>query len=293
MKCQNCGYEFNGKYCPMCGTENETTINNVNTANTQPMPQQNVQQNLNPNAVNQAGQDFPHLDSNGINQQTVQYQNANLSQQSILQPEKKSKAKIATIVIASVIATVVFAGIVINVVSAGFDKSIIGTLMGFSNEVENTSQENAFMAEQYGAKYKIGEKAKMNSSSVKIKSISVVDEDETYDALPISDSICISVLAEIENKTDADVSFESVFRVQPTDDMSVYFDEIYSYNSVNQIFDFQDDHYQVKANDTKVIEYRYQISKYADSIFMIYEGYHFETDEIDMCMFEIDVPAKK
>ena len=330
MKCHNCGFETDSKYCPMCGAP--AMINNANNGNTASVdtvsqkttlqsvhqqmntntqvnyqqsvkpqvntnPQVNYQQsfeptpNMQPNTsdanMNQTAQNFPSFES-AANPQSAYFQNTNA------QTGKKSKAKVLSIVISSFLAVVILSGVIINIVSASSNKSITKTLAGMSEETESNLVE--FYTDMYGLPKQVGETKVMDSSSVKIKSVSIKDSIESFSPVDRKDYLCLSLVVEITNNTNEIQSFEDVLDVRAADDMEVHFNELYKSNVIINYDDFDNSqayqYYNIESNQTKIIEYQFSVSKYAESVMVLYSFWGSESENSDNCMFEIDVPTQ-
>ena len=297
MKCHNCGFETDSKFCPMCGTPASINDTDNNKPSVDTVPKQSkpdIQENISNTNMNNNAQDFTSFESATTPQPIAQNPQSAYFQKT--QTEKNSKAKVLTIVISSVLAVVILSGVIINIVSSGFDKSLTKTLSNMSEDSFEDVDSIKFYSEMYGQPYKIGEKVNMDSSSVKIKSATVKDASESFSPVDKKDYLCLSLVVEITNNTNETQPFDGIFNVRPVDDMNIYFSELpkeedgFLYDETTDSF-LPGFYYEVEAKQTKCIEYQFSVSKYAESVAVLY-NFIDKNDALERCMFEIDVPAK-
>ncbi|MEE1219688.1 MAG: zinc ribbon domain-containing protein [Ruminococcus sp.] len=288
MKCSNCGFETEDKFCSMCGT---STLQNNNvdndTAGVNTVPQHSGQQSF---------QSAPNMqqDLNNINQNAQSFPSIDSAENTNTYTDKKSKSNVLPIVISSVLAVVILSGIVINIVSSAFDKSLTKTLTNMSEETVVAVDDMQFYIDNYGQPHKIGEKVEMSSSSVKIESATIKDSAESFSPINDKVAICLSLMVEITNDADDAIDFEEHLLASPSDDWTINFDKIRKPNE-NYLDDeytgsyFADSYYCIEPKQTKTMEYQFAVSKYAETVIVKYIIWNNDSNSYDDCMFEIDI----
>lgn len=237
MKCPNCGFNCDDKYCAMCGTKMpEQVVNsNSNPYESAPINNNNFQsENINqpntpdfgagfgnPNPYNQPQPPINNANSYPNNFQgsapnmpqgrmpvplaypaPPQYSNA---------PKKKSKA--LPIILTCLIAAVIVAGAVISVYSAcTYNKSIITDLLGENSE----NYDDLYIDDEYypdaeyiedSQSHKIGETKELSDCKV---TLTRMEKDKSADESKTGNSRTKYVF-EIENTTDEYMSFTDVY----------------------------------------------------------------------------------
>ena len=237
MKCPNCGFNCDDKYCAMCGTKMpEQVVNsNSNPYESAPMNNNNFQsENINqpntpdfgagfgnPNPYNQ-----PQPPVNNVNSYPNNFQGSapNMPQarmpvppaypappQYSNAPKKKSKA--LPIILTCLIAAVIVAGAVISIYSAcTYNKSIITDLLGENSE----NYDDLYIDDEYYPDteyiddvetHKIGETKELSDCKV---TLTGMEKDKSADESETGNSRTKFVF-EIENTTDEYMSFTDVY----------------------------------------------------------------------------------
>lgn len=237
MKCPNCGFNCDNKYCAMCGTKMpEQVVNsNSNPYESAPINNNNFQSgNINqpntpdfgagfgnPNPYNQ-----PQPPVNNANSYPNNFQGSapNMPQgrmpvppaypappQYSNAPKKKSKA--LPIILTCLIAAVIVAGAVISIYSAcTYNKSIITDLLGENSE----NYDDLYIDDEYYPDteyiddvetHKIGETKELSDCKV---TLTGMEKDKSADESETGNSRTKFVF-EIENTTDEYMSFTDVY----------------------------------------------------------------------------------
>lgn len=125
MKCQNCGNEFEGKFCPQCGTP----VAQAPNVDQQPNQTSFGQQFTNPNTAPYSQQTFtnqPNIDANG--------------------KKKMSGGKIAAIIISIVLGVLILLGIIVGVVACNVVngvKKVVDSGSSYISQAESWLNENS------------------------------------------------------------------------------------------------------------------------------------------------------
>lgn len=231
MKCTNCDFECDSKYCPMCGSktveyEPMQEDNPLSSANPYGQPtSQNYGNNSVPQQPPYGAQTTPQGSPNH-NYGNMSYSQGFPSMQPPVNPvenTKKSNKKISSKVIMSIIALVIVAGIVINVVSVfSGQKSIIQSLYDqVSSDHPYDSYYDSYFYGSDGTNYDysfsdtydedyldnsyydydihpIGEKASIPEGSITLKSVEPADiKSDEYKNLSF-----YNATFEVKNDTD-------------------------------------------------------------------------------------------
>lgn len=237
MKCPNCGYNCDDKYCAMCGTKMPEQ-----DANTNPNPYESAPVNNNNfqsesfNQPNNADFNAGFGNTNSYNQPQAPVNNTNAYQngfqggapnmpqggmpvppaypappQYSSAPKKKSKA--LPIVLTCLIAAVIVAGAVISIYSAcTYNKSIITDLFGDNSD----NYDDYYIDEKYYPDteyiedvetYKIGETKELSDCKITLTKFA---RDKSSDESKTGNSRTKFVF-EVENTTDENITLKYIY----------------------------------------------------------------------------------
>lgn len=286
MKCPNCGFVCEGKFCSMCGAP-------LNQETTQSIPPQNPysntsavnsfnQQNNNPPAQNQGNfravpppqngfNGIPNGQQNGFTNNFPQMQNGFAP--APVQPKKSGNA--GKIVLASVLGAIILAGIVIMIISA------VANSLGA--QTDYTVQSN-----YDPARYKVGEAAETPFGSITLSDIksgkfssgnaeASADEAVQYDEYMFEFNV--------ENTSDEDfwVSFSDFNVTVDSDSMN--------YSLTNIEVDSNPLSITLKPHSTDTFRiYRYDPNLTEDTAFKITYNYNYSGNNVGTVIFVKNSP---
>lgn len=236
MKCPNCGFNCDDKYCAMCGTKMPEQVVNPNPNPYESAP---INNNFHPENINQPNTpDFSagFGNPNPYNQPQPPLNNANsypnnfqgsapnmpqggmpvpspypVAPQNINAPKKKSKA--LPIILTCLIAAVIVAGAVISVYSAcTYNKSIITDLFGEnSDNYDDYYVDDEFYPDteyiEDAQSHKIGETKELPDCKVTLKK---VEKDKSAEESKTGNSRTKFVF-EIENTSDKYITLNYIY----------------------------------------------------------------------------------
>lgn len=281
MKCPNCGYNCDDKYCAMCGTKLPEQ-----PVNTNPNPYENASiynnnfQSENFSQPNNADFNSGFGNTNSYNQPQAPADNTNSYQNNFQSgapnmpqggmpvppaypappqynnaPKKKSKA--LPIVITCLIAAVIVAGAVISVYSAcTYNKSII-------NDLFNENHDDYYVDDEYYPdsdceyiedtdKHKIGETKELPDCKVTLKK---VEKDKSADEKTTGSSRTKYVF-EIENTTDKYINLHYIYCDAYNTDSYTSLDWL-SNNLSND--EYNSDYISLDPNQKKEVSFDYSV----------------------------------
>ena len=236
MKCPNCGFNCDDKYCAMCGTKMPEQVVN---SNSNPYESAPINNNFQPENINQPNTpDFgagfgnpnpynqPQPPVNNVNSYPNNFQGSapNMPQgrmpvppaypappQYSNAPKKKSKA--LPIILTCLIAAVIVAGAVISIYSAcTYNQSIIADIIGDNSYNSNDYHvdEEIYPDTEYiddVETHKIGETKELSDCKI---TLARVEKDKSADESETGNSRTKFVF-EIENTTDEYMSLTNVY----------------------------------------------------------------------------------
>ena len=237
MKCPNCGFNCDDKYCAMCGTKmpEQVVISNSNPYESAPINNNNFQsENINQPNTPDFGAGFGN--PNPYNQPQPPVNNANSYQNNFQgsapnmpqgrmpvppaypappqysnAPKKKSKA--LPIILTCLIAAVIVAGAVISIYSAcTYNQSIIADIIGDNSYNSNDYHvdEEIYPDTEYiddVETHKIGETKELSDCKI---TLARVEKDKSADESKTGNSRTKFVF-EIENTTDIKITPHSIW----------------------------------------------------------------------------------
>ena len=204
MKCPNCGFNCDDKYCAMCGTKMpEQVVNSNSNPYNQPQPPVN-NANSYPNNFQGSAPNMPQgrMPVPPAYPAPPQYSNA---------PKKKSKA--LPIILTCLIAAVIVAGAVISIYSAcTYNQSIIADIIGDNSYNSNDYyvDEEIYPDTEYiedVETHKIGETKELSDCKV---TLAKVEKDKSAEESKTGNSRTKFVF-EIENTTDIKITPHSIW----------------------------------------------------------------------------------
>lgn len=291
MKCPNCGYNCEDKYCAICGTklpeqplytspnpyesahngannfqgENSNYPNNANFNtnfnNADPCNQPNAPVNNNTNSSqNDFHGGYPNIPQGGM---PVPPAYPNVPKYT---DEPKKKSKTLPVVLTALIVFVIVAGAVISVYSAcTYNKSIITDFFN-NDELYDNYDDSNYYDDNYPSEYiddstthKIGEAKELPDCKVTLKR---VEKDDKSDKSKAGKSRT-SYVFEIENTTDKYIALTYVYCDATDTDSDTSLDWLSSNTSTDE---YNSDYIGLDPNQKKEISFDYSVPNNTESI---------------------------
>lgn len=182
MKCPNCGFDVNTKYCSMCGTKMSEQENYQQPADTGDNNNQNFQNNIPNIPLNNNTSSYSAPAVNG-----TQMPGYTQNESTVGAKLPMSKAKITGIIVGAILGFIILFGILSSLICYIFNnRSLIDTISDAKKQKSssdtlpyNYEEENKFNDENY--EYSIIEPGKYfftSKSVLKFKEIKVTDEKD-------------------------------------------------------------------------------------------------------------------
>ncbi len=229
MKCPNCGFDSNEKFCRMCGTKipepqnfpnadnHNTYINNEFNAEQTAADNINSQQPPVPPVQNQYGSS-----SQGMN--TPPQSAVPIPPQYYNQAAPQKSGKVLPIVLSCIIIAVIIAGTVINVYSSyAYNKSIIESIIDKTNYHDDDyyNYDNDYDYQADDIVHGINDAAKFSDGTVTLTKVTFNNKSSDSDK---GKSEC-GLTFVIENTSGQDIEFSGPYLdVCSANDDSIYFD---------------------------------------------------------------------
>lgn len=288
MKCPNCGFNCDDKYCAMCGTKMPEQVVNLNPNPYESAP---INNNFHPENINQPNTpDFsagfgnpnpynqPQPPLNNANSYPNNFQGSapNMPQggmpvpppypaapQNINAPKKKSKA--LPIILTCLIAAVIVAGAVISVYSAcTYNKSIITDLFGEnSDNYDDYYVDDEFYPDteyiEDAQSHKIGETKELPDCKVTLKK---VEKDKSAEESKTGNSRTKFVF-EIENTSDEYITLNYIYCDAYNTDPYTYLERL-SNNLDSDVYSI--DYVSLDPTQKKEITFDYSVPNDAEKV---------------------------
>lgn len=277
MKCPNCGYNCDDKYCAMCGTKLPEQPVNTNPNPYESAPANNNFQPENFSQSNNADFNSGFGNPNPYNQPHAPVNNANPFQggmpvppaypappQYSNTPKKKSKA--LPIILTCLISAVIVAGAVISVYSAcTYNQSILVGIIGDNSD----NYDDYYIDEEYYPDtteyiddvktHKIGETKELSDCKI---TLTKFERDKSAEESKTGNSRTKFVF-EVENTTDENITLNYIYCDAVTADSFTSLDWL-SNNLENN--DTYSDYISLEPNEKKELIFEYSVPNDAEKI---------------------------
>ncbi len=279
MKCSNCGFESDGKFCSNCGAElpqNDVKNPNVNNEFTD-RPDLNA-----PNPADNAG--WGEFDTSQPQSRQDSRQNENAYQPPVYaQPPKKSKT--LPVLLGSIIGLILIVIVaVVLILVAVYDKGFLKS----DKESETSSGSYDYLPEDFADSYKIyGDYGKLHETDevfeCPVGKVSLTDVKVTNEELSDEDYCVYAVTFEFENTTSQPLCLDVYSSVLEIESFEYCDDAEYLYTDADTKM-HGNNGYVVKAGETIKFVEHYKALKDGEEV--VLEFYLTEVKDFD---FEIDI----
>lgn len=225
MKCINCGFESNDKFCPMCGTKLSQAFNTAPANNDSDGSAFAYPNGAETNPYQQA-----------VPQQSAPYQQPNQGMPAPQQyspypyhePQPKQSGNTLSIILSIIVCIVVVAGTVINIVSSALYKNSLTDLLTGMNDYYDSVYEEPYY-EDYKTNedktiYSMNEDVSFEYGKIRFVKMEITKDNFEFD----EDSRECALTFEIENTTDEYVEL-SVPSIQLCKKGGHYYEDAYEW----------------------------------------------------------------